>query len=48
MTLLYWECFITPFVSALSLCLQSSREDGKISSFLRALLMGRVSSGTSA
>lgn len=48
MTLLYWECFITPFVSALSLCLQSSRGDGKISSFLRALLMGRVSSGTSA
>lgn len=48
MTLLYWECFITPSVSALSLCLQSSREDGKISSFLMALLVGRVSSGTLA
>lgn len=47
-TLLYWECLITAFVSVLSLCLQPSREDRKISWFLMALLMGRVSSGTSA
>ena len=46
--LLYWECFITLFISALSLCLQSSREDGKISSFLMALHIDRVSSGTLA
>lgn len=43
MTPLCWQCLITPFVSALSLCLQSSREDGNIS-----LFMDRVSSGTLA
>lgn len=31
MTLLCWECFIIHFISALSLSLQSSKEDGNIS-----------------
>lgn len=31
MTLLCWECFIILFISALSLSLQSSKEDGNIS-----------------